>query len=258
MTSTARDVFFVCPAADLDPQRHAVLALPTEGGKNSHRVPIRAAADNGTTPFIPGKQRVTQSAAGLRRLLVRFPESYCHSIKEFTEGDRVNLSLGFALFDPRSGATPEEDRVMRSIDAFTDWVRTTMVGCERIRTAVNLGPVGMSEAKQQTKADCMDLCVSRSVAESSTVHPVGADPPRPHGRYCYVKLTPPSPTVSDLFVTYWWSPNGSPMTLDTVRRMQNFRIEPFVEMEDVFCSVPVPVTPLPFTKKFKLHTRGVL
>lgn len=241
--AATRDVFVVCPATELDAERHAVMAVPTEGSKNGgHRVPIRAAADGAANPiFVPGTHRVAQSAGGLRRLLVKFPESYCHSIKEHAvtlEGDRANLSLGFALFDPRAGPTEEEERVMKNIDAFSDWVKSTMVGCERIRTVVGLGAANMNEAKQRMVAEHIDLCVSKPAAEPAPHHNhnKSSEPPRPRGRYCYVKIVPPSPTVSELFLTYWWAPNGTPMSLDTVRRMQNFRVVPFVEMEDVYCN----------------------
>lgn len=260
--SAARELFATYSAADLNPERHAVLALPTEGAKNSHRVPIRAAADDGSAPFLPGKHRLVAKTPGLRRLLVKFPESYCHSIKEYdtAEGERTNLSLGFALYDPRDGPTPEESRVIDAMDAFAAWIRSTMVGSERIRTTVGLGPATMSEGKQRDKAESMDLWVAKPVDEATPAVPnhaatrgggAGGEPPRPRGRYVYVKLVAPSPTVNEMFHTYWWAPNGTPLTLDAVRRMQNFRIVPFIEMEDVFCGVPVlvllthPLPPLP-------------
>lgn len=104
----ARDVFFVCDASELDAEKHAVLVCPSEGGsggkRNFHRVPIRAApADtactNSTMVDVPGGLRVAPNLGGLRRVHVKFPESYCHSIKEYdtAEGERTNLSLGFAL-----------------------------------------------------------------------------------------------------------------------------------------------------------------
>lgn len=249
-------MFVVRAAADLDANRDAVLIVPTEGNnkQNFHRVPIRAAPDNGaplpnTVADVAGGLRVAQTPAGLRRLLLKFPESFCHGVKEFdtTEEERQNVSLGFALFDHRAGPTAEQARVLENIDALSGRIRRTMYGCERIRTMLGFGSSKMSEDKQRTLAEEMDLWISKPINEDVPPPPVNnkrghhaaataAVEQRPRCRYCYVKMVPPSPNVNDMFLTYLWTPDGRPMGFDVVRRMQNFRVVPFVELEDVFVS----------------------
>jgi hypothetical protein len=272
-------MFIVRNAADLVADRDAVLVVPSEGnskqGNNFHRVPIRAAppsdvcsgSGNGNVVDVEGGLRVAPTPAGLRRLLLRFPESFCNGVKEFdtADGERQNLSLGFALFDHRVGPTAEEARVLENIDALSGRIRRTLYGCERIRTTLGFGSSKMSAVTQRTLADEMDLWISKPVTEeedtaTSITTPghnhssssgsgfnsykrayggAGAvvavtQPPPPRSRYCYVKLVPPTPTVNEMFLTYLWTPNGRPLGLDAVRRLQKFRVVPFVELEDVF------------------------
>jgi hypothetical protein len=249
-------MFVVRAAVDLNPERDTVLIVPTEGNnkQNFHRVPIRAAPEAGAplpneVADVAGGLRVAPTPAGLRRLLIKFPESFCHGIKEFdnTESDRQNLSLGFALFDHRVGPTSEQARVLENIDALSGCIRRTMYGCERIRTMLGFGSSKMSEDKQRTLAEEMDLWISKPINED-TPQPItnnkrghalaaaAVPDPRPHCRYCYVKMVPPSPSVNDMFLTYLWTPDGRPMGFETVRRMQNFKVVPFVELEDIFVS----------------------
>jgi hypothetical protein len=257
--NNARDMYVVCNAADLDGAQHAVMVHPIEGvGKQGHfhRVPIRAAVDTspGATAAMVAVEeglRVAPTPAGLRRLLVRFPQSFCHGIKEFDAipgvDDRSNISMGFTLFDHRTGPTEEQARVLANIDNFSARVRRTMYGCERIRTTLGLGAANMPAAQQSIMADVMDLWVSKPVSDSpppsvthgnkrggggAVVHAVD----RPRCRYCYVKVVGPSPTVNEMFLTYLWTPDGRPLSLDNVRRMQNFHVVPFVEFEDIFCN----------------------
>jgi hypothetical protein len=117
-------IFHTIPVADLIPERNrewvsrrrapvpvddVVFGLPQESTSNIkfHRVPIRASLREGPHRFAPGSQSVVKTVAGLRRLLLKFPESYCFGIREYenpnatVDGERFNLSLGFALYDAR-------------------------------------------------------------------------------------------------------------------------------------------------------------
>jgi hypothetical protein len=49
-----------------------------------------------------------------------------------------------------------------------------------------------------------------------------------------VKVVPPAANVPEMFQTFWWTPDGRRLTLEQVRAWSNFRITPFVEIEDVF------------------------
>jgi hypothetical protein len=71
-------------------------------------------------------------------------------------------------------------------------------------------------------ADDLRLCIVRPPSGAS-----GA-------RYCNVKVVAPAANVPEMFQTFWWTPDGRPLTLERVRAWSNFRITPFVEIEDVF------------------------
>jgi hypothetical protein len=45
--------------------------------------------------------------------------------------------------------------------------------------------------------------------------------------------------VNQIFHTYFWTPNGQSVPLEVVAGYRNFRIKPFVEVEDVFVSKAV-------------------
>ena len=42
-----------------------------------------------------------------------------------------------------------------------------------------------------------------------------------------------------MFHSYFWTPTGQPLSLETVQNFRNFQAEPFVEVEDVFVSKAV-------------------
>lgn len=173
---------------------------------------------------------------------------------------RGNCTMGFALFDHRSGPTEEEQRVMANIDRLAAFVRRTMFSCERIRTTLKLGPAHMSPEQQQVAArgglrsrmitagtsschffwegggwdrarlgaaDMMDLHVARPQSCEA------------HGRYCYVKLVLPDSNAHEMFHTYFWTPDGTRIPVDVVEGYRNFQAVPFVEVEDVFVSKAV-------------------
>jgi hypothetical protein len=134
------------------------------------------------------------------------------------------MSLGFALYDGRSGPTPEETRVMANIDALAGMIALTMTRCMQIRSKVF--PNARVDADAQSLADSMDLFVSR--------------PSRGATRYCNAKIVPQTEKrVNQIFHTYFWTPNGQSVPLEVVAGYRNFRIKPFVEVEDVFVSKAV-------------------
>ena len=137
-----------------------------------------------------------------------------------------SMSIGFALYDGRTGPTPDETRVMANIDALANMIATTMTRCMEIRTKVF--PNARADADPRSLADTMDLFVSRPIRSSATT------------RYCNAKIVPRTEKrVNEIFHTYFWAPNGASVPLDVVRGYRNFCIKPFVEVEDVFVSKAV-------------------
>lgn len=172
--SAQRNVFHVVDAAALNPERDVLLGLPQEGtgAKQSFlRVPIRSSVSSTAdeqrirVPLLPGCTGVTQTHTSLRRLLLHFPESFVPSIHKFenaSEGERLNYSLGFALYDSLQGPTKEQTDVMQNVDALTQWIRITMIQCDRIRGALRLGTRPASREQALMVADMMsDVFVSR-------------------------------------------------------------------------------------------------
>ena len=264
-----RNVFHVVVAAALNPERDVLLGLPQEGtgAKQSfHRVPIRSSVSSTAdderirVALLPGCTGVTQNHTSLRRLLLRFPESFVPSIHKFenaSEGDRLNYSLGFALYDSMQGPTKEQTDVMQNVDALAQWIRLTMIQCDRIRSTLRLGSRPANRDQAMMVADMMgDVFVSRPLDAKD-----GGDAPlpgrggkgggkgnsgagdaggfsRPRTRYCYAKLVAPR-TAPEIFQTYFYLPNGTEVPFETVLGWKNFKAEPYVEIEDVFVSKAV-------------------
>jgi hypothetical protein len=135
-----------------------------------------------------------------------------------------SMSIGFALYDGRNGPTPEEVRVMANIDALAGMIALNMTRCLQIRSKVF--PNARPEADPQSLADSMDLFISRQSRGST--------------RYCNVKIVPQTETkINQIFHTYFWTQDGKSLPLDVVLGLRNFRVVPFVEVEDVFVSKAV-------------------
>ena len=161
------------------------------------------------------------------RAATQFPESYVHAVTVYdatVDHADPSMSVGFALYDGRSGPTPEETRIMDNIDALASMIALTMTRCMQIRSKVF--PNSRSDADAQSLADSMDLFISRQSRGST--------------RYCNAKIVPPTEKrVNNIFHTYFWTPNGQSVPLDVVMAYRNFRIKPFVEVEEVFVSKAV-------------------
>jgi hypothetical protein len=210
--TAARDVFVVKPAADLVAERDLVVCTPQEpppGAKQAFfRVPIRARP--AAPAFLPGSRDAVGSTAGLKRVLLQFPQSFCHGIKEYdnlgTDSERANMTLGIALFDYRTGPTPEQTHMMRNLDEASAWLRTALYTTEKIRTTLGLGPANMPIEKQRMAAEMMDLHIAKPLLEKDAPKSsgtkrgdgAGGEPERARARYCYTKIVPPSPTVSEM------------------------------------------------------------
>lgn len=135
-----------------------------------------------------------------------------------------SMSMGFALYDGRNGPTPEETRVMANIDALAGMIAVNMTRCLQIRSKVF--PNSRPDADAQSLADSMDLFISRQSRGST--------------RYCYAKIVPQTETkINQIFHTYFWTQDGKSLPLDVVLGFRNFRVVPFVEVEDVFVSKAV-------------------
>lgn len=210
-TNAARDVFVVKPAAQLCGERDLILCTPQEAGPNSKqsffRVPVRVRP--AVPAFLSGSRDVVGSTAGLRRVLLQFPQSFCHGLREYdnvgTDSERANLTLGFALYDHRVGPTPEQTAMMRCLDDTSAWIRNTLYGTDKIRTTLGLGPANMPPEKQRMAAEMMDLHIAKPLVEkegggsgAGPKRPGDSEPERQRARYCYVKIVPPSPTVCEL------------------------------------------------------------
>lgn len=125
------------------------------------------------------------------------------------DSERTNKSMGFSLFDHRSGPTADETRVLHNIDKLATFVRNTMVRCERIRLPLKLGSSNMSEEKLQMAADVMDLWVARPTSDEK------------RSRYCYTKLIGKESNAHEMFHTYFWTPDGKPIAHDAVEGFRN-------------------------------------
>lgn len=229
-------VFHVIDAAEIDPERDVYVGLPVEtvNKQTFHRLPIRSSnldgANERRVQLLPGSSVVVQSTQGLRRLLVRFPTCYCPRVSTHQgdgDNERTNRSLGFALYDHRSGPTPEDNRMLQSIDRLGAFIAQTMVRCERIRTTLKLGPANMPPAQQQVVVDYMNLGMARPVSDDK------------HCRYCYCKIVAPDSNAPEIFHTYFWTPRGERIPLDVVENYRNFQVVPYVEVEEVFVSKAV-------------------
>ena len=229
----SNSLFHVVEAAQLDAERDVYVGLPVEttNKQTFHRVPVRASRTEARVQLLPGSTHVVQSTQGLRRLLLKFPTSYCPGIKVYHgdggEADRCNRTLGFALYDQRSGPTPEEVRVQQNIDRLASFIRGLLFRCERIRTTLKLGPATMAPQQQQVAAEMLDLWVARPASDDK------------RGRYCYTKLVTADSNAPEKFHTYFWTPDGNRIPNDVVEGYRNFQIVPFVEVEDVFVSKAV-------------------
>jgi hypothetical protein len=116
----ASNVFFLRAARELDVERDVLMALPQENqkavGGQFFRVPVRSSFHGGGAAlrYIPNSRHVVESAAGLKRLLLRFPESFCAGVRSY-DGDAA-LTLGFPLFNQRDGPSDDERSVVDRLD----------------------------------------------------------------------------------------------------------------------------------------------
>ena len=272
MTAT-NSMFSVVLASELQPERDVFVGLPVENSSKQtfHRIPIRSSCTESSTgnqavlqkgvgnslinqlapdrrmhvKMVSGQSNVVQSIQGLRRLLIKFPTVFVPGIKVFEasgENERTNLSMGFALYDSRTGPTAEESRVIDNLDGLAMFLKKTMVRCDRIRRVLKLGE-NMTAEQQQVAAEMMDLHVVRPAQERSegtnyrgTFSSFGSDERTTPARYCYVKLVSPDPNVNEKYHTYFWTMDGRPLRFEQVVAFRNFQVVPFVEVEDIFVS----------------------
>jgi hypothetical protein len=253
------NMFHVVPVEDLNAERDVFVGVPVEttNKQTFHRVPIRSSCTESIdedrrlrVQMVPGSSCVVQSCQGLRRLLLKFPRVFVPGIRVFEangDNDRTNLSMGFALYDYRTGPGPEEQRVLANLDGLAAFLRHTMMRCDKIRRTLKLGPDNMTVQQQQVAADMMDLYVVRPAVDRGDAGGSagnfrarnGGGEDRVPSRYCYVKLVAPDPNVNEVYHTYFWTRDGKRIPFETVLAYRNFHVEPFVEIEDVFVSKAV-------------------
>ena len=263
-------MFNVIPALDLNAERDVFMGLPVESNTKQtfYRIPIRSSSTESASgdrriqvKLVPGQTNVVQSVQGLQRLLIKFPQVFVPGIKVFeanNENDRTNTSMGFALYDFRTGPSADETQMLKNLDGLAMFLRQTMVRCDRIRRVLKLGE-NMTPQQQQVAvemrayfsgyakcalAEMMDLHVARPLQERSdaslfrgaTGQPDDRPPP---ARYCYVKLVAPDPAVNEKYHSYFWTMDGQPIKFETLLGFRNFQVQPYVEVEDVFVSKAV-------------------
>lgn len=259
-----QSIFHVIDVAHLNAERDVFMGLPVESTNKQtfHRVPIRSACMETVderrvnVQFVHGSKTVVQSCRGLRRLLLKFHSVFVPGVKVYTEGEdnaggggqgmaRVNLSMGFGLYDNRTGPTPEETQIMKNIDDLSAFIRSNLVTCEKMRTTLKMGPANMKPDQQRLLAETMDLYIIRPLSDSSTGggntgngSAMGRNnnngEERMRSRYCYVKLVAPEPHIPEVFHSYFWTPDGKSIPLKTIIEWRNFTATPYVEVEDVF------------------------
>ena len=133
--------------------------------------------------------------------------------------------MGFALYDHRAGPTSEEASVQDNIDRLAMFIRRTLMKCEKMRCTLKIGAARMDPKQQEIMAEAMDLWVARPATP-------GADGSM--RRFCWPKIVMPTANIPEKYHTYFWTPNGERIPIETVQRYQNFKVVPFVEVEDVF------------------------
>lgn len=259
-----QSVFHVVKAWEIDPERDVLLAVPADnaGGPNAKmgvcRIPVRSGrlvgADGQTlshVQMVPGQTHIVQRTRGLRRLLLEFPRTYTPGIRIFQQDNNSNsnnnsdgygtssMTLPFAMFDARAGPTELEQLVQSQMDHLSMFLRQQMLRCERIRAQSQGGSGGkggnhnnsnaalmmMDPEKERYAVEMMDMWV---------VKPAITGTDGVSRRSCFPKVVPPQSNSPAIFHTYFWAPNGQPLTLATVQGFQNFQVIPFVEIEDIF------------------------
>lgn len=238
-------LFHVIKASDLDAERDIFLGVPVEGSSKQsfHRVPVRSSnislADGrlARVQMLPGESHVVQSTQGLKRLLLKFPRSFAPGVRMYQQdnsgdagADRQNVTLGFALFDHRAGPTTEEQQVQANIDSLAVFLRRMLFRCDKIRCTLKLGGPRMDQRQQEVAADMLDLWVARPAQTGSDGN---------SRRYCYTKVVLPSSNAPEVFQTYFLTPEGRRIPFDVVQKFQNYYVEPFVEIEDIFVNKAV-------------------
>ena len=119
-------------------------------------------------------------------------------------GDSV--SMGFALYDHRSGPTPEEARIMDNIDGLSAFLRNQMMGCEKIRTPLTQTAVPSPLSREMGRARLSWIETGRCKHQRGA-----AERPRRHARslprvctddipICEQCLPPKPPEQTDRFV----------------------------------------------------------
>lgn len=271
MVAPGTETFRVIPAMELRPESHLVLGTPQDASGPTkatfHRVPIRArmmAAGGGAAvvspQFVAGSTAVVGNVhQGLRRALIKLPKSHTFGINEYQnmgggggDNDRTNVVLGVSLYDPRVGPTAEQTTVIKNLEDTALWIRQTMFASPQIRTTLGLGPANMPEEKQRTAAELMDLAIvrypkagtgggdhhinnnKRGRDADGSAATVGA--PKIYG-----KIVSPdgAPNIPEPLLTWFWTPDGTPLTLDQVRQFRSFDVEMYVELDTVFASKSV-------------------
>lgn len=114
---------------------------------------------------------------------------------------------------------------MENIDRLAVFIRRNLMKCEKMRCTLKIGAARMDVKQQELMAEAMDLWVARPATP-------GQDGSM--RRFCWPKIVMPTPNIPEKYHTYFWTPNGERIPLETVQRYQNFKVVPFVEVEDVF------------------------
>lgn len=251
--------FHVVDALKLNAETDVFIGLPQESTNKQtfHRVPVRSSSLDGAgderirVQFVNGSKHVVQSCRSLKRLVIRFPSVFVPWIKTYNDGNEDggvapggashnNLSMGFGLYDSRSGPTPEEEKIMKNIDRLSAFLRTNLVCCEKLRTTLKIGNATMTPDQQRMMADTIDLHIVRPLDPSQTKVTTGRDgEERMRSRYCYVKIVPPEDHIPKVFHTFFWTPEGKPIPLQTVLNWKYYHATPLVEIEDIFVNKAV-------------------
>lgn len=213
----------VVAAIDLVPDRDVVLCLPRPINNNNNsgvgrRIPIRAAGGgNGYIQYVPNTRFVASESAAdrLRRLVVAFPEGHCHGLRTFPQGDGTNVLMSFAVFDPHRGPTPDQSRALARMDRLAEFLTDTLARCDVLRRAISVEGV---------------VTTAEPPSHLYVVRPPSADGAT---RYCSVKVTVPNNGITDA-ATKWLTPAGKPVPFDCVRDWQNFRVVPYVTIEEIY------------------------
>lgn len=229
-------------ADDIDAARDVVLCMPAAARPGARypenvRIPVRSSwVDGRYLEYVSGSRTVVapDAADRLRHLILSFPDGcFTHGVRTFDNdrGATASVLLSFALYEPRSAESASADgaatgpplpgppppaaaQALERLDALSAFLSAACIGCDALRRSAGL------------TTDELDPTMS-------VVRPA-------HGgvRYCNAKVVVAAVGKGKgaAPATKFLTPNGGTVPLERVREWRNFRVAPYVDVDEIFVS----------------------